>query len=200
MPVLSIRIVLDCFYLLIFYSEKFSTHVCRLPYATNVNLNLSSDFNCTTRKSTLSHTTVFLLQVMRFAKLNKPPLSFKSPPSKVLEKNKPPGGLNRGFTVFHAAEKVRFRKITALILDAYAACPEPDTSSYFRFSKEYGFVSTNIRTMTRLISVTFSLQLPSSVLKLPIHSYSTTTLQQRPLMHVRKCQNNLATTASFFSD
>ena len=29
------------------------------------------------RKSTLSHTKVFLLQVMRFAKLNKPPLSFK---------------------------------------------------------------------------------------------------------------------------
>ena len=43
MPVLSIRIVLECFYLLIFYSEKFSTHVCRLPYAANVNLNLSND-------------------------------------------------------------------------------------------------------------------------------------------------------------
>ena len=42
MPVLSIRIVLDCFYLLIFYSEKFATHVCRLPYAANVNLNLST--------------------------------------------------------------------------------------------------------------------------------------------------------------
>ena len=42
MPVLSKRIVLDCFYLLIFYSEKFSTDVCRLPYAVNVNLNLSS--------------------------------------------------------------------------------------------------------------------------------------------------------------
>ena len=50
------------------------------------------------RKSTLSHTTVFSLQVMRFAKLNKPP-SLLSLPSKVLEKNKPPGGLNRGFTV-----------------------------------------------------------------------------------------------------
>ena len=48
------------------------------------------------RKSTLSHTTVFLQQVMRFAKLNKPPLSIKPPPpSKVLEKNK----LNRGFMV-----------------------------------------------------------------------------------------------------
>ena len=34
MPVLSTRIVLGCFYLLIFYSEKFSTDV-------NVNLNLS---------------------------------------------------------------------------------------------------------------------------------------------------------------
>ena len=42
MPVLSTRIALDCFYLLIFYSEKFSTDVCRLPYAVNVNLNLSN--------------------------------------------------------------------------------------------------------------------------------------------------------------
>ena len=41
MLVLSTRIVLDCFYLLIFYSEKFSTDVRRLPYAVNVNLNLS---------------------------------------------------------------------------------------------------------------------------------------------------------------
>ena len=39
---------------------------------------------------------------MRSTKLNKPPLSFKSPPppkKKVLEKNKPPWALNRGFTV-----------------------------------------------------------------------------------------------------
>ena len=42
MPVLSKRIVLDCFYLLIFYFEKFSTDVCRLPCAVNVNLNLST--------------------------------------------------------------------------------------------------------------------------------------------------------------
>ena len=41
MLVLSTRIVLDCFYLLILYSEKFSTDVCRLSYAVNVNLNLS---------------------------------------------------------------------------------------------------------------------------------------------------------------
>ena len=41
MLVLSTRIVLDCFYLLIFYSDKFSTDVRRLPYAVNVNLNLS---------------------------------------------------------------------------------------------------------------------------------------------------------------
>ena len=39
MPVLSKRIVLDCFYLLIFYFEKFSTDVCHLPCAVNVNLN-----------------------------------------------------------------------------------------------------------------------------------------------------------------
>ena len=44
MPVLSKRIVLDCFYLLIFYFEKFSTDVCRLPCAVNVNLNLSIVF------------------------------------------------------------------------------------------------------------------------------------------------------------
>ena len=44
MPALSTRIVLDCFYLLIFYSEKFSTDVCRLPYAVNLNLNLSNRF------------------------------------------------------------------------------------------------------------------------------------------------------------
>ena len=43
MPVLSVRIVLDCFFLLIFYSEKFSTHVCRLRYTANENLNLSND-------------------------------------------------------------------------------------------------------------------------------------------------------------
>ena len=38
MPVLSKRIVLDCFYLLIFYFEKFSADVCRLSCAVNVNL------------------------------------------------------------------------------------------------------------------------------------------------------------------
>ena len=45
MPVLSKRIVLDCFYLLIFYFEKFSTDVCRLPCAVNVNLNLSNYYH-----------------------------------------------------------------------------------------------------------------------------------------------------------
>ena len=50
------------------------------------------------RQSTLSYTTVFLLQVMQFAKSNKPP-SILSSPSKVLGKNKLPGVLNRGFTV-----------------------------------------------------------------------------------------------------
>ena len=40
-PVLYIRIVLDSFYLLIFYSEKFSTWIWRLPFSVNVNLNLA---------------------------------------------------------------------------------------------------------------------------------------------------------------
>ena len=43
-------------------------------------------------------------------------------------------------------------KIRVLILNVHAACLEPDTSPYFRFSQEYGFVSTNIGTMTQLIS------------------------------------------------
>ena len=43
MPVLTIGIVRDCFYLLIFYSEKSSIWVWRLPFAVNVNLNLSID-------------------------------------------------------------------------------------------------------------------------------------------------------------
>ena len=41
MPVLTIGIVPDFFYLLTFYSEKFLTWVWRLPFAVNVNLNLS---------------------------------------------------------------------------------------------------------------------------------------------------------------
>ena len=36
---LSIRIVLNCVYLLIFYFEKFSTWIWQLPYAVNVTLN-----------------------------------------------------------------------------------------------------------------------------------------------------------------
>ena len=47
MPVLTTGIVRDCFYLLIFYSEKFSTWVWRLPFAVNVNLNLSNFSNST---------------------------------------------------------------------------------------------------------------------------------------------------------
>ena len=51
MLVLSTRIVLDCFYLLILYSEKFSTDVCRLSYAVNVNLNLSFNVKLTGLRS-----------------------------------------------------------------------------------------------------------------------------------------------------
>ena len=55
MPVLSKRIVLDCFYLLIFYFEKFSTDVCRLPCAVNVNLNLSNCANCYSETTLLKY-------------------------------------------------------------------------------------------------------------------------------------------------
>ena len=44
MSVLTIGIIRDCFYLIIFYSEKFSTWDWRLPFAVNVNLNLSIYF------------------------------------------------------------------------------------------------------------------------------------------------------------
>ena len=37
-----IRIVLSCFYLLISYFEKFSTWICRLPFAVHVMLKLSN--------------------------------------------------------------------------------------------------------------------------------------------------------------
>ena len=43
MPVLTTGIVRDCCYLLIFYSEKFSSRVLRLSFAVNVNLNLSNN-------------------------------------------------------------------------------------------------------------------------------------------------------------
>ena len=41
MPVLSITIVSSCFYLLIFYFEKFSTWIWHLPFAISLTLNLS---------------------------------------------------------------------------------------------------------------------------------------------------------------
>ena len=64
----------------------------------------------------MSVTTVFLLPVMRFAKLNKSPPSLlsppsiSSPPSKVLEKNKPPGGL---------IEDLRLVDLVTLIVHSY---------------------------------------------------------------------------------
>ena len=42
---LSIRIVLSCFYLLIFYFEKFSTWIWRLPFAVYVKLKLSYEIS-----------------------------------------------------------------------------------------------------------------------------------------------------------
>ena len=57
MPVLSKRIVLDFFYLLIFYFEKFSTDVCRLLCAVNVNLNLSTSYKHILTSSTLNFIT-----------------------------------------------------------------------------------------------------------------------------------------------
>ena len=58
-PVLTIWIVGDCFYLLVFYSKKFSFWVWRLPFAVNVNLNLSnakytSLFSCYKNRETTS--------------------------------------------------------------------------------------------------------------------------------------------------
>ena len=90
MPVLTIGIVRDCFYLLIFYSGKFSTWVWRLPFVVNVNLNLS----------TLDQELIFQSGTLRPHGVNKC-LSFNQfipvfhvtifPPS--------------GFTCYHTSEK-----------------------------------------------------------------------------------------------
>ena len=68
MLVLSKRIVLDCFYLLIFYFDKFSTDVCRLAYAVNVNLNLSIIFTspCGDRTAIL-HSHLTHTSILQFA-------------------------------------------------------------------------------------------------------------------------------------
>ena len=59
-----------------------------------VSGRMTSNLTCTTCNSTPSLTTVFLIPVMGFAKLNKRPVSIKPPLPllKVLEKNKSPGG------------------------------------------------------------------------------------------------------------
>ena len=43
LPVLYIRIVLSCFYLLIFYFEKFSSWIWHLLFAVSMTLNLSNN-------------------------------------------------------------------------------------------------------------------------------------------------------------
>ena len=56
MPVLTIGIVLDSFYLLVSYSEKFSAWVWSLPFAVNVNLKPQGKnkipSSCTTKPKT----------------------------------------------------------------------------------------------------------------------------------------------------
>ena len=80
MLALSIRIALDCFKLLIFYSEKFSTDVCRLPYAVNVNLNLSNEFYpSSTDKLPLQTTSYFVLGSLPVGLLHLPSTKIKSP-------------------------------------------------------------------------------------------------------------------------
>ena len=56
-----------------------------------------------------------------------------------------------GHRIFHAAEKVRFRKNTGP--DTQCICCMSGTRylAYFRFSYEYGFVSTNVGPVTPLI-------------------------------------------------
>ena len=58
MPVLTIGIVLDSFYLLIFYSEKFSAWVWSLPFAVNMNLNLSIAVFCLQNLICLNYTKI----------------------------------------------------------------------------------------------------------------------------------------------
>ena len=70
-------------FMYLIFSTLRSSSLWRLPQVNEILLTVTS----TTHKSTLSPTRVFLLLVMRFAILNKPP-----PPSKVFGKNKPPRG------------------------------------------------------------------------------------------------------------
>ena len=70
-------------------------------------------------KSTLSDTTVFLLKVMCFAKLNKPPSllsppSLLNPPQKCLKKISPPGGL---------IEDLRYSQMFVLVISPYCQVP-----------------------------------------------------------------------------
>ena len=101
MPVLYIRIVLDSFYLLIFYSEKFSTWIWRLPFGVNVNLNLSTIFGFT------SFTKLPVLHYCTFD------FDFQSCPVLVVS-NK----LDNGWTDFHHAS--RFHPKTSGI---WGQCP-----------------------------------------------------------------------------
>ena len=52
-PILSIRIVLSCFYLLISHFENFSTWISRLLFSANAMLNLSYEKKSRTRSRSL---------------------------------------------------------------------------------------------------------------------------------------------------
>ena len=62
-PVLYVTIVLNSFYLLIFYSEKFSTWIWRFPFSINLNVNLSIESHVYDKREFLPRDQVFQHQL-----------------------------------------------------------------------------------------------------------------------------------------
>ena len=79
-------------FMYLIFSTLHSSSLWRLPQANEILLTVTS----TTHKSTLSLTRVYLLLVMHFAILNKPPSLLSHPPppvQKCLKEISPPRGL-----------------------------------------------------------------------------------------------------------
>ena len=122
MPVLTIRIVRDCIYLLISYSEKFSTRVRRLPYAVNVNLNLCN----------LDQKRIFQSGTLRPHGVDKC-FSFNQFIPVFHVTMFPPSGL----TCYHTSEKQGSARLGRLWIGALAKVHSTASSLAARFSVSY---------------------------------------------------------------
>ena len=121
-PVLTIRIVRDCIYLLISDSEKFSTRVRRLPYAVNVNLNLCN----------LDQKRIFQSGTLRRHGVDKC-FSFNQFIPVFHVTMFPPSGL----TCYHTSEKQGSARLGRLWIGALAKVHSTASSLAARFSVSY---------------------------------------------------------------